>query len=979
MSADSGDFTRSLGCLVEPALDELWKQLECIPGLTDSERSVFRSGTASALYQVAHRKASRVLVLELNAARITGRLTAGDPAARWTEFGEMSSSPEYWESLTRHYPPLLPGLRGMLSRRCAAALALARRLADDRHSPAALLGASPGPLARVVFGAGDSHQGGHTVAMLEFAAGTVVYKPRSVSVDAVLGALLTEVFRDVPEAVRIRVPRVVSRDGYGWAEFVPHRYCAGAEELSRFYRGIGHWLGVMRLLGGSDLHAENMIACGPVPVVVDCETLFTPAHPVPPSGLGLAPDRARELVRGTVLRTGMLPNRGTALGWRGVDASAAGSLPGEQPLAELPVIVDAGSDQARIGVRPVEVSIGSGHPSPEPVLADHWERVLDGFTEATDTLRSMDRDRALEPLLARFADCPVRVVLRSTEAYAELARMLWHPVSLHAPGTATDHAADLLTAMARYVPGAPSDPEIISAEVADLLDGDVPFFTTTPRHGRLDGPRGTSYLPEQDLTAAALGRWRTADFRLERQVIRATLVSAYLNDGWLPSERRMPEGRPRRDDLDRRRRRLASALIRRLRDAAISAEDGTVTWIAPVLGPAGWAVQPLGPDGYGGLAGVAVLLAAYHRENAAGRADDVEGVTELLDAVLRTVRAAEDKDAALRRAETRLRPPPPGGYIGLGSQVWAWLVLHGWGAAGPDGLERARALAELLPAAVAAEDRFDLLTGMSGAIVPLLRLAAVTGEDRWTGQAAGIGERLLAAARSKNGTLYWTSQRWPDGLGGFAHGATGIGWALARLALATDDDRFAGAARAAFAFEDALYDPAAGAWLDLREPGEGAFSAAWCHGAVGIGVSAADLARHGWTGSEALVRQAAEAALRRGFGWNHTLCHGDLGCWELLDDALALGCAPAGLDQAGLDARIITGLEDHGPVSGLARDAYSPGLLAGLGGVAYQLLRLHPGSDLPSVLTSASPGDRDDGQAHHLADGDAAAVPPLGG
>jgi type 2 lantibiotic biosynthesis protein LanM len=922
-----------------------------VPSLAGSERTAIRDGTATALYQAAHRKVSRVLILELNAARITGRLTAGDPAARWEEFAGMSSSPRYWESLTRHYPPLLTRLNTMLSGRCAAAMTLARRLAADRNMLAGLPGARPGPLSRVTFGAGDSHRGGHTVAILDFAGGTVVYKPRPVAVDAVLDGMLAEVLHGVPEGMRIRVPRVVARDGYGWAEFVAHRYCEGDAELSAFYRGIGHWLGMMRLLGGSDLHAENVIACGPVPVVVDCETLFTPAHPVSPSGLGLAPDRARELVSATVLRTGMLPNRGTALGWRGVDVSAAGSLLGEQPVIDLPVILDAGSDQARIGVRPTELVFGVSQPSPEPVLADYWARVLDGFAEATAALRSADEAGALEPLLARFGGCQVRVVLRSTEAYAELARMLWHPVSLHDPAAAADRAADLLTAMAAHVPGAPGDPEVIAAEVADLLDGDVPYFSTTAQRGRLDGPRGTSWLPDQDLVAAALHRWRAADLLLDTQVIRAALVSAYLNDGWLPHERRMPVGRPRGDDLDPRRRRLAAALIRQLRDAALRGEDGTVTWIAPVLLPAGWAVLPLGQDVYGGLPGVAVLLAAYLRECAAGRADDVDGVAGLLDAVLRTIRAAEDKDAAVRGTETRLRPATPGGYIGLGSQVWAWLTLHAWGAAELDGLDRARALAALLPAAITAEDRFDLLTGMAGAIVPLQRLTAVTGDGQWAGQAASIGERLIATARRKAGTWYWSSPQWPEGVGGLAHGVTGIGWALARLALATQDIRFAGAAHAAFAFEEALYDQAAPGWLDLRQPGKDAFSAAWCHGAVGIGIGAADLARLGWPGADALVGRAAEVAIRRGFGWNHTLCHGDLGCWELLDAALALGHAPAGLGRRELDARIITSLEDNGPVSGLARDAYSPGLLAGLGGIAYQLLRMHPDSGLPSVLT----------------------------
>ena len=47
---------------------------------------------------------------------------------------------------------------------------------------------------------------------------------------------------------------------------------------------------------------------------------------------------------------------------------------------------------------------------------------------------------------------------------------------------------------------------------------------------------------------------------------------------------------------------------------------------------------------------------------------------------------------------------------------------------------------------------------------------------------------------------------------------------------------------------------------------------------------------------------------------------------------------------------MVSALEEFGVVTGLAREAFSPALLPGAGGIAYQLLRLHPSSDLPSVL-----------------------------
>src|SRR6185436_5466001 len=138
---------------------------------------------------------------------------------------------------------------------------------------------------------------------------------------------------------------------------------------------------------------------------------------------------------------------------------------------------------------------------------------------------------------------------------------------------------------------------------------------------------------------------------------------------------------------------------------------------------------------------------------------------------------------------------PPGGYIGLGSQIWAWLTLDGWGWGGAD---RAAELAStLMPAAVKSDDAFELLTGMAGGIVPLLRLAKRTGEQRFLDLAVHIGDQLTDVARMEAGRAYWPSARWPRGLGGFAHGSTGIGWALGRLADATGEARFGELAAAA--------------------------------------------------------------------------------------------------------------------------------------------------------------------------------------
>ena len=947
------DFIPSLGCLLARSIEELATQLETVADLNARERGIILTHTRDTLQTLLHGKLTRVLLLELNAARVAGKLAGGDPAQRWNDFIGASAQPEFWEQLHLHYPTLRARVDTIVRNRCAASLDFARRWAADRAELAPLCGAAAGELHDLSFGAGDSHCGGLTVALVRCAGGRVVYKPRPLGVDAALQTFVDELAVDHGHALDVRVPRVLPREDYGWAEFVEHRYAADDDELRAFYRGIGQWLAIMHLLGASDLHAENLIASGGVPVVVDCETLFTPKVTLPPSELGNALDRASELVAGTVLNIGLLPGRAQSLGWRGIDYSGMGSLPGQQPMMPQPAIVGAGTDEAHLGTTLVPVPIAQNHPSQQPALALFWPQALDAFKELTATLQRIDREGRLQPRLRAFADCRVRVVLRPTEVYAEIGRMLWHPVSLHDEAQARARGEGLLAKMAANVISAPSDPAVIRAEIDDLMIGDIPFFWTTVADGRLRGPGGTTWLEPGDLAEAALAHWRASDFAFEFNVIRAAMVSAYLNDGWSAHLGALQPSTVRSGDVDARRRALTARILRGLMSNAIRGDDGSVAWIAPVLGAAGWSVQPLAMDLYGGLSGVALLVGAYLRETAAGRAESIDGLDTLFEGVQHALRLAELKVDKNRRDSVKTRPPTPGIYIGLGSQIWTLLVLDHWKRGSGDELARARALAEGMFDAAAADDMNDLLTGKAGAIPALLALAEATNDSRYLAMACELGDRLVELAHHKDGYAYWVhEQMWPNGIGGYSHGVTGVGWALTKLARASGDARYADLAEAAFKFEDTLFDEEEQNWVDLRNLGGPKAAAVWCHGSAGIGLAHLDIDPElEAPRSRLLLRRAAAATAGTGIGWNHCLCHGDTSAWELLDRAIVLGEAPAGLTRDGLVEQLLSSLEEFGPSCGLTREVYVPGLLPGLGGVAYQLLRTHPDSDLPSVLT----------------------------
>ena len=948
------DFSAALNTLYSPVLDRLAQQLSKSTDLVSTEIDLVIGAAARALGVSLHRKLCRLLVIELNTARVEGQLTGATSQSRWADFISRSSTPEFWTGLSTKYPTMLARVAQVVSHACSSTLSFADAWVQDRAALHGLCGAEPGRLVALRFAAGDSHRGGRSVAILNCEGGRLVYKPRAVQSEQALQGLLTWLEQEVGRSSPMRVPRTIGVGDHGWTEFVSHVFAVDRQELRSFYQGVGQWLALMRLLGGTDLHAENLIAHGAHPVIVDCETLFTPKLRPFATGLGEAVDEAMRLVGGTVLATGLLPNRGEGLGWRGVDASGIGALPGEQPVITTQDLIDAGTDRARIGLKTIPAESAQNHPTAEPALMEFWPDVLAGFDTLSADLRRLDQMGTLRERLTPFEACEVRVVTRATEVYAELARMLWHPVSLHDEPAARQRARDLLTRMAANVSIAPSDEQVIEAEIDDLLVGDVPYFSTRADEGQLKGPGGTTWLDKTNLVDDAVADWRTADLRLEHDYVRSTLVSAYASETRSPVQVRSRIDRLRGSDLDRRRRGQAAAIMEAFVSTATRGRDGSVTWVASTLTPTGWSLQPIGADLYGGLSGVALVAAAYLREQEAGRADPVAGVGELLEAVLRSLELFEDQQVSHRGEGRFVRPPPPGGFLGLGSQIWSRLTLERWGRGSEDGVTRAVEIARGVPVSAAADEVLEVLAGRAGAIPPLLALAARTGDEAFTALACELGDQILARAKRKGAAMFWSDTQWPDGLGGFAHGVSGVGWALAKLGAATGYQRFTQAARSAFLFEASLFDADEQNWLDLRMLPGTRTSSAWCHGCVGIGLARIDLDPElADPDARLVIRRAVHATYQLSLGWNHCACHGDVGAWEFLDRAITAGEGPEGLTREALLSYVLTTLEDHGPSCGSLKQLFQPGLLAGQGGVLYQLLRSHPHSDLPSFLTLA--------------------------
>ena len=94
----------------------------------------------------------------------------------------------------------------------------------------------------------------------------------------------------------------------------------------------------------------------------------------------------------------------------------------------------------------------------------------------------------------------------------------------------------------------------------------------------------------------------------------------------------------------------------------------------------------------------------------------------------------------------------------------------------------------------------------------------------------------------------------------------------------------------------------------------------------------------------------------QGLGRNHSLCHGDLGNLELLLAARQLpGQEPSAAEVERWTAIVLESFERHGALSGVPLGVETPGLMVGLSGIGYQLLRLCEPRKVPSVLVLEAP------------------------
>ena len=848
------------------------------------------------------------------------------------------------------YPMLARLLATCCQQWIASTVDLLRRLDRDAEAIRSTFGIRERTrIARVTPGLSDPHRGGRTVCLLRFeSGGNLVYKPRPLTLDRLFGELVTEIDRTCGQSVTKQL-KILDRGDYGWVEFAEATPCTDRAAVERFHRRAGMLTCLVYALGGSDVHAGNVIACGEYPVPIDLECIVGAPLAAPqrrkntPPSIGGSP-------AGSVFLTGMPPT--TRFGIGGV-FRFVGSLADPDPHGML------GHPTAHTNTDWMAWR-GGGGPSraehnlpllderPQPA-SGYVEEILEGFSSMYHAL-SRDRSRLRATrTLHQLEREEFRVLIRDTRSYVALLESALAPQHLTS-GSDWSIALDILTAPSLAATERPPSWTTRIAERIELERLDIPLFLgsvvqrTLRTSAGMELEQALSHTGRSPRTRLAL--LNASDLQQQLDLLRLSFSIADVKRRH--RDRRVRAARQRGAKPLRGKHLLveAQAIVDLLERLAVDNGRG-VTWLGfggpsadtPTLGPVGTGL-------FSGTSGIALFLAAAAAVMSCGTA------RELAARVFGPLcQRLGDRPQRLALASGI----GIGGGAGLGGVVYA-LARTGRLLGNAAHFTAAQAAASAITRATIAEDEMlDVMSGAAGALLGLLSLHGATGDGTALRRAVWCGEHLLQRrlVDPATGLRAWRASH-SHLATGFAHGSSGIAFALRRLAGVTGRDEFLHAATEAWELDHRRRARRCEAQVENLPTALGSSAGwhrSWCRGSAGIGLARLGSLDATDPQARAEIEAALESIQRIASSEPDGLCCGRMGHADLLLSAsLRLGRQDLRRAAAIVGRQTLTGALERGHFAVGTDDGLRPGLFQGVSGIGYELLRMHAPGTVPSVL-----------------------------
>ncbi|HEX7320658.1 MAG TPA: type 2 lanthipeptide synthetase LanM family protein [bacterium] len=905
----------------------------------------------------------RTIILELNVARLQNKLKGRTPITKYKNFLRYFRKTNVLLNFLREYPVLARQINLQLNNWIHYCLEFLNNLCQDWSAIITKLnnGKNPGHLIQVSGNIGDSHRMGRAVIIAKFSSGfQIVYKPKPLMIEEHFQELLSWL-NNKGINPPFRTMKILSRKSYGWEEYINVSDCMSIVEIRRFYRRIGGYLALLYILEATDFHFENVIAAGENPMLIDLESLFHPHSDQLYTTQNIY--RAIRVMEHSVLRIGILPQRQ----WishnnAGIDISGSSIVKGQLWPDRIHFVEKAQTDEIHLSRKYYEMPGGKNNPKikgREVNIIDYSEYIIDGFT---DSYRLLKKNRtellSKERPLANFFKDEIRIIFRPSRIYGLLLYESFHPDLLHNALDRERFFNKLWIGVNRI----PHLSKLIPFEIEDLQNNDIPMFTTHVNSRNVWSSSGKKInglinKSGHDIVKERIKQLDDKKLLQQQWFIRSSLSTVFAHSIQTKSTHyKVTINKKFYDKQELQKRLVHTAKLIGVKLESLAFKDKTsASWIGVTLGNENnYILAPLSYDLYGGLPGIILFLAYL------GKITNSEHFTSLARLTLNTLlEFVENNKSDITMI---------GAFSGLGGLIYTLTHLGIlWNS--PSILNIANKYVNYLSDDyIKGDNHFDILAGSAGCICSLTTLYQYSANKLVVAKAIKCGERLLQSAQNMEKGIGWINPTLSEKpLTGLSHGNAGIAMALFRLATILQSKKYKNAALKAIAYERDHYLPNKKNWEDLRNSVSSMksneisntqrVSNAWCNGAPGIGLARLDCLHY--LNSHIFIDEiniAIKATIANGFGYNHSLCHGDIGNLELLIQASEVFENESLRNYVNRVAlAILNDINDNGFRCGILQYVETPGLMIGLAGIGYGLLRIAAPKIIPSVLTLAGP------------------------
>lgn len=880
----------------------------------------------------------KVLIFEIHSNQNSYIIGNGTSSSKYNNFDSYFSTDKGINLLLARYPLLGDSLKNLSEDFDSFICEFCKRYINDR----VLLERDftiGGKVHGIEF-VGDRHNGRQNIR-IKFEKGELFYKSHSLTNDL----CLQEIISELKVKWNIKLPKTISRVNYGWQEVISTGY--SGSNYKKIYYQFGVLSAISYMFDITDLHKENIVISNNSVYVVDTESLLQVDF------LNFngdkkfsATEKINKELLDSVLSSDLYPV--TMLESSGkFDTAGITGMGGTVLKNKAQKVFNAYSSDIYIKYGDYMTPKTYNRPlGIDP--RDYSNYVAEGLE---DTLKLIINNKELfiKKIQEKYLEIRTRIIFRNTSEYGQILRILNNPKYL----SKYDNREFLFKKIIVNAKGDKIQNRIVNFEINEMKRGDIPYFFVDHGTGEVRDLKGNNIITWDSRTLLKkienkIKSLDTETIKTQKKLISIALAKPIKN--WDMGEHIDIINNMEPLDIVKCRKhlkQLAEKMANKMIENATYSDDGSkCSWLkVGITSNELWSIAPMDYSLYDGLPGVILSLAYMYKvsKNEKYKLSCEDSVSEL-EYILENL-VEEPTEYSV--------------FNGIGGLVYMYYHLSKIFVEDTHYIQGYKYWLKKMLMRLGEYSKLDFLDGIAGVLVLLSRLYLVEKDTELIQHIERLQKKLL----SERTVTFRDKKVWESDiirnnyLNGFSHGISGIIYSLAVSYQAVPNPRIYKCVSNAIDVENSSL--VAGNWIDLRNRDNRLKKnfpdpIHWCHGAPGIGISRIGVySSMGMEECERDINIALKTTIMEGFGGCDALCHGNFGNIELL---LENSLLKKDIETYGLTLSVASELvknkqdiEDF--IYGIPqKNVISYGLMTGISGIVYQLLRLAEPDKVPSIL-----------------------------